>query len=447
MPAFTEEQVVNFAPDENSIVAGRQLAYAANWVSFGANESALWGECKGSGSKPYQACIDIAGAAFKCSCPSRKIPCKHCLALLYLNIKDSAAFSITEPPSWVADWLHSREERAEKKSKKAEDAAPVDPVAKAKRQASRNSKVESGLNDFSLWLQDRIRQGFSGLDAQSYQFWEKQAARLTDAQAPGLARLLRQCAGIPNSGEGWQSRLIEQLSLMHTIVEGFQNLKDLPENVQQDIRSAVGFNVSQDEVLSSPALKDIWHVLGQRVDAEDKLRTQRTWLRGERTGRWALILSFAHGTAPLDNSFSAGFSYDAELCFFPGSYPVRALMKSKTDTKNGIKSLRGYASAERFLEDYALALACNPFLETLPVSIENVRAIPSETGFVVVDSESKLIPLTRSSENLKWHVLALSGAYPFEIFGEWTGSRLRLLSCVCDEVFYRLDPKAVAYVP
>lgn len=445
MPAFTEEQVVNFAPDENSIVAGRQLAYATNWASLGANDVALWGECKGSGSKPYQACIDIAGAAFKCSCPSRKIPCKHCMALMYLNMKDSASFA-SEAPSWVEEWLKSREERAEKKAKKAEDAAPVDPVAKAKRQASRHSKVESGLNDFSLWLQDRIRQGFSGLDAQSYQFWEKQAARLTDAQAPGLARLLRSCAGIPNSGEGWQSRLIEQLSFMHTIVEGFQNINELPENVQQDVRAAIGFAVSQEDVLAKPGLQDIWHVLGQRVDAEDKLRTQRTWLRGEKTGRWALILSFAHGNAPLDSSFSAGSSYNAELCFFPGNYPIRALLKSKADTKDGIASLRGYAHSEAFLEDYALALSCNPFIETFPVSIENVRAVPAQEELLIIDSENKLIPLSRSSEGLKWHVLALSGAYPFSIFGEWNGRRLMLLSAVCDGTFYRLDSKAVPSV-
>ena len=52
------------------------------------------------------------GTSFKCSCPSRKFPCKHGLALLLLQAQDASRF--TAPQSaLVREWLASRRERAE----------------------------------------------------------------------------------------------------------------------------------------------------------------------------------------------------------------------------------------------------------------------------------------------------------------------------------------------
>jgi len=72
---LSEDQILTLAPDESSKKSGKDLANPAKWVSKGVNEQALWGECQGSGSKPYQTQIDIINIAFKCSCPSRKFPC------------------------------------------------------------------------------------------------------------------------------------------------------------------------------------------------------------------------------------------------------------------------------------------------------------------------------------------------------------------------------------
>ena len=79
---WTPEQIVALAPDAGSVKAGRELATARKWVSLGRSEQAVWGECQGSGAKPYQTKIDLSEPAFQCSCPSRKFPCKHALGLL-----------------------------------------------------------------------------------------------------------------------------------------------------------------------------------------------------------------------------------------------------------------------------------------------------------------------------------------------------------------------------
>src|ERR1700761_6609871 len=115
---LTEDQIFALAPDEASKKAGRDLATPAKWVSKGINELALWGECQGSGSKPYQTQIDLINIAFKCSCPSRKFPCKHGLGLLLLYARQHQSFTSNEQPAWVAEWISRRAVTEEKKSEK-----------------------------------------------------------------------------------------------------------------------------------------------------------------------------------------------------------------------------------------------------------------------------------------------------------------------------------------
>ena len=444
MPSFSEEQVLALAPDESSAKSGRELAASGKWVSWGASDLAVWGECQGSGAKPYQTCVDNREAAFKCSCPSRKFPCKHGLGLLLFLARDAKSFAgKSDAPDWVEQWLNNRHEKAEKKQKKKEEAvqAPVDPVAKAKRQSERLAKVQSGINDFSLWLQDRIRQGLAGLESESYQYWETQAARLTDAQAPGLARMLRQCAGIPYSGEGWQERLLERLALMHLALEGFQRIDELPELQQQDLRNVIGYTVSQEEVLQQTPVKDRWQILAQRVDVEERLKTQRTWMRAESSGRWALILSFAHGMQPLDLSLTPGSSLEAELCFFPASYPLRALVKAKGDTADSIKAFNACKSADEFLDGYTGALSCNPFLESYPMALQNVQAFVSDSSFLLVDADNSVLPPIFAAASLQWQILAISGGNKFDLFAEYSLGKLLPLSMMIDGNFYRLDQR------
>ena len=68
----------------------------------------LWGECRGSAAAPYRTVIDLAGPAYRCSCPSRKFPCKHVLALLLLWADGSVKDDAGELPDWAAGWLTGR---------------------------------------------------------------------------------------------------------------------------------------------------------------------------------------------------------------------------------------------------------------------------------------------------------------------------------------------------
>src|SRR5687768_10629876 len=79
MPTWTSEQLAALAPDAASVAAARSVSGPRQWSSAGHDERAVWGTCRG-----YQTAVELAGPAFSCSCPSRKVPCKHALGLLLL---------------------------------------------------------------------------------------------------------------------------------------------------------------------------------------------------------------------------------------------------------------------------------------------------------------------------------------------------------------------------
>ena len=95
---ITVDAVLATAPDEASVKAARGLASSGKWQVLGCDDAAAWGLCRGSGAKPYQVRIDLSGTVCSCSCPSRKTPCKHALALLLLMAQQKGAFSGDERP-------------------------------------------------------------------------------------------------------------------------------------------------------------------------------------------------------------------------------------------------------------------------------------------------------------------------------------------------------------
>jgi hypothetical protein len=74
------------APDQGSLDAARKLLKPSSWPTLAENGAGLiWGECQGSGATPYRVSVTELDAGYKCSRPSRKFPCKHSVALMWLR--------------------------------------------------------------------------------------------------------------------------------------------------------------------------------------------------------------------------------------------------------------------------------------------------------------------------------------------------------------------------
>jgi hypothetical protein len=436
---WTPEQVLALAPDAASVKNGRDLATLRKWSSLGRDTLVIWGECQGSGKHPYRTQIDVSEPAFRCSCPSRKFPCKHGLGLFLLLIENPQEFEEKEPPDWVAEWLTTRSQQAEKKveNQAKQQRQEVDPVAQAKRAATRQQKVSTGIQELRLWLEDRIRQGLVTVQQESYQRWDTVAARMVDAQAPGLARQLRECAGIAHTGTGWSDRLLAQLSRLYLITEGFQQIENLSIEVQADLRTQIGWTISQEEVLRGQSQSDLWLVVGQCAVVEDRLRIRRTWLFGLSRATFALLLDFAHGQQPFEQNLLPGTCLEAELVFYPGAYPLRALIKTRQEAVLPSKQPPAKVEITEAIASYSQAFAVCPWIEQFPLLLQAVVPIRVDEAWLIQDAKGVVLPLSpRLEPKQGWQLLAVSGGYPLTLFGEWDGTDLLPLSVWAEEVFY-----------
>src|SRR5215470_15299538 len=77
--SLTLERIETLAPDQASLAAARKLLKPSSWPTLAEGEGLVWGECQGSGATPYRVVVNEADTGYKCTCPSRKFPCKHSL--------------------------------------------------------------------------------------------------------------------------------------------------------------------------------------------------------------------------------------------------------------------------------------------------------------------------------------------------------------------------------
>lgn len=429
---WSATQVSALAPDSSSLSAARGLASATKWVESGhadGDPPSLWGLCKGSGSKPYQTCVDLAEPAYRCSCPSRKFPCKHALGLLLLW--SAGTVSDSEPPAWVKEWHEGRADRAAKSKARAEVAATPEGAAaqeKAaqKRSAQRANRVAAGLTELDQWLCDQVRTGIAGLDQAGYGHWDQMAARLVDAQAPTLAGEVRRLASVAaGSRDDWPSRMLAELSLLRLVVAGYSRVETLPAPLAASIRARIGFTVQTEQVLATPALRDQWQVIGVRDEIDDRITTRRVWLRGRESRRPALVLSFAGYGQPLAVDLVVGTMIDASLCFYPGAAPLRALVAERHAAPAPCARPAPAVGVQAALAEYAHAIAAEPWLTNWPVLIEGVFAPGPRWQFV--DAAGDALPLHPAAAE-PWSMFAAAGGDLGCLAAEWTSAGLRPLT-------------------
>ena len=456
------------APDDASRRAGSKLSAPGPWSEAGTGIGAVWGLCKGSGKKPYQTVVDLEGGqgpGYKCSCPSRKFPCKHAMGLLLLWAGGDASVAEEEAaPEWAEGWLGGRRERTARKTERAAEGAgtgeagggePSEQQRAAARQRAekRHARIAAGAEELEQRLTDLLRGGLAGAGRDGYASWDEMAARMVDAQAPGLASRIRELGAIPASGDGWPGRLLAECALLHLLDQGFLRLDALPEPLAATVRGRVGLTVDAAELLADKEARtrDTWLVLAQRDSEEGRLTARRIWLYGRESGRHALLLSFgAAGRAP-ELALPVGTSLDADLAYYPGASPLRAALGER----HGAPApgfVPGGGTVREALAAYGAALTADPWLDSCPFVLRDVVPVPpsedadgtggasgsggsggsggqpgrtgwtgsGSTGWTLAAADEDVaLPLAPGTgEAALWKLTAISGGGPVTVFGE-----------------------------
>jgi SWIM zinc finger len=428
-PRWSTEQVHALAPDASSLSAARKLATGSGWSQEGCGGETLsvWGLCKGSGSTPYQAVVDLGEPAYKCSCPSRKFPCKHALGLLLRWAAGQVPQA--DPPEFVRQWHAGRAERAQKRVERAEKAAeprtPEQELAAQRRAAKRADRMAEGVSEVRRWLDDQVRHGIAGLDRAGYRHFDQVAARLVDAQAPALASAVRRLGSLPASGAGWEERLLSELGLLRLLTEAYGRLDELPQPLAQTVAARIGHPVTTEQVLATPPVRDVWQVLGSRDEIEERLTARRVWLLGRETGRIALVLSFAAPGQALSVDLVVGAEFDGELCFYPGSGQLRALVAQRHRDVRQIIEPGPVTTVDEALAAIAAGLAADPWLTRTLVLLRG--ALIPGSPWHIADASGAALPLAPSAP-APWPMLATTQGEPALFAAEWSPDGLTPLA-------------------
>jgi hypothetical protein len=463
--ALTRDRIAALAPDQSALTASIKLQKPARWPLLGrdGDDALVWGECQGSGSTPYRVMADLRDLGNKCTCPSRKFPCKHVLALLWLSVEAPGRFAESERPPWVGDWLTRRrpkkvggegEDTPTAKGRgasfaTAESAAPaavrpVDPKTAERADAQRirlreerEASIAGGLDELDRWILDRLEEGLANFAATAQHTCRSAAARLIDAKALGVAGMVDELAvklfRVPQPLRAAYAS--ERLSAIALLASAYRNQAALPEALRADVRRQIGWTVRREDLLEDTSALRVtgrWLVVAARSEVQpDRIRRLETWLlrlgpRDAAEPDFALLLDFVPVVGgPSTPPFYAGEVLSADLAFYPSPMPLRALIASRSpgEGKAGWNALPNIAAA---LDGWDRALAHQPWLESWPLLIGGVRV--ARTGgdaLWLADEAGGALPLDMSRSEA---IAPLIGLPAIAAAGLWDGRCFTLLA-------------------
>jgi SWIM zinc finger len=421
---WTVAQVLAHAPDASSAKSARGLANPRTWSDLGSNDSLVWGKCQGSARAPYQVTVDLTEPAFRCTCPSRKLPCKHGIALLLMwSANNGVVADLERAEPFAADWAAQRTGGQKNKTDKVPD-----PEAQARRVADRESLMSAGLDDFERWLHDIVRQGLASARRQPPSFWDAAGARLVDAQVPGLGERVRTMGSAIHARNDWAPHLLGALGRWYLAVRAWRRRSELDEAAMGDLRTVLGWHRRKDEI--SDRVSDRWWVVGLSQEEDDRLLSQRTWLYGERSGETIMLLDFAAAGQALAVAQVLGSVVDAEVARYPGGEPRRALLIGDEPKVTQGAGLPHATDVRQALDQAARWLAGNPWLRRIPMALAGMRVVLGDPA-LLVDQHGAALTLAPDTDI--WQLLALSGGHPVNVFAEWQDERLHPLSVEIDD--------------
>ncbi len=414
MAALRQETIEAAAPDQASLAAAVKLLKPSLWsdLSGSSDGRLVWGDCQGSGANPYRLAVDLVEIGSKCTCPSRKFPCKHALALMLMQSRGQA-FASADVPAWVVEWMGRRKGCAVATTPiggtpslaavvEEPEAAP-DPKAEARREAQRvkreaetSAAIRAGLADLEGWISDQLRGGLAGLMANLQARCRQVAARMVDARMGALAARLDELPA--------RIQALPAAQRVDTLVAELGNLvlmsRAWGDGSAPDpgLRRQIATTEAREALLADPSalrVTALWSVSATReVTRRDGLVAQSTWLANHGEGpTFALLQDYFPASAGRRSAaFVEGEAFGAELVFFPSAHPLRAQIVQRCDVDTSAQP----TVPEDPLESYAVALGREPWIAEVPLILPEGRLAQAEDGAIWWQGGARALPVLGS---------------------------------------------------
>lgn len=194
--SITEEFVRTNAQNSAALNNAKKISNSGGFKKLckSDDETLIFGECYGSGSKPYSASVDFSGdtPVFRCSCPSRQIPCKHCLAIM-LDWLLEKSFTVEEIPD---DIRRKRDKIAKKAEKNSDDSEKSAPKKQNKSAAAKKLKKQrEGLGLAEGFVNDILNRGVCSVTNSVCEQYRSLAKQLGDYYLPELQAIVYEIVG------------------------------------------------------------------------------------------------------------------------------------------------------------------------------------------------------------------------------------------------------------
>jgi len=410
--AFIDSQAPNAAAIKNArgVVIKKKLV----GLFRSADNSLIFGDCKGSGSENYHPSADFSDVAkpvYRCTCPSHQFPCKHSLALLYAYAQ-GAKFVEKEVPADISEKRAKIQQRVEKKKDESEKPRHVNAGALKKK-----IQIQlDGLNLLESLVNDLVRAGLGTLNSKSARQIEEQAKQLGNAYLPGAQNALHALTGLfyrsqissedelkPSDRERIYSTALDQLNRLHSLCKQgrkyLQNRLEDPElkpETETDIAAWLGHAWQLRELKDAGLVQVNAELLQLAFNSHDD------WTRQEfvETGVW---LNLQTGAVQLTRNYrpyrAAKFIREddscfqimvcPELCVYPGNLNPRVRWEAaepRPTNKADFAQAREHAKTDlrALLKDVKTQLK-SPLGDRHPVALIKYRALGRAGENVVVE--------------------------------------------------------------
>lgn len=414
MAVLRQETIEAAAPDQASLAAAVKLLKPSLWSNLGgsADGKLVWGDCQGSGANPYRLVVDLEAIGSKCSCPSRKFPCKHALALMLMHSRGQG-FAAGDAPQWVVEWMGRRRggtTAATPSGSTASLAAVFDPVDAAsdpkdearkaaqrqKREAETTAMIRAGLTELEGWIADQLRAGLSALSANLPARCRQVAARLVDARMGALAARVDEMPAwvqtLPASGR--IDALVAELGNLVLMSRAWGD-GTAPD---PGLRRQIATTEPREALLGDPDALRVtaaWKVCATwEVARRDGLVAQSTWLANFGQGpAFALLQDFFPVSAGRRSAAVVeGEIFGAELVFYPSAHPLRAQIVQRVEVARSDPPPAPHDP----LEAYATALGQEPWVAEVPLILPEGRLAHAEDGAIWWRGHARALPVLAS---------------------------------------------------
>jgi len=250
---LTLSYIDSLAPNPEASANGKGLVKKGSFLNLrkAPDGKLLFGECAGSGSKPYICSMDFIDEAKptpRCTCPSRQRPCKHVMGLLYAYAQ-GAAFTESDVPEDISAKRENAEKRAESKAKKSEKLTKNDadennkkidsPPSKA-RIAAAAKKIDVQLEGIEIaekLLKNMTLTGLAGIDARARQALGDQITQLGNYRVKGIQTAFNELYLFMGEDDAHYTRSIPQLIFLRALLKKAREHLTARKQDQQNILS------------------------------------------------------------------------------------------------------------------------------------------------------------------------------------------------------------------